>query len=513
MNWYKPNSKRKHALVLASILLFSFNSIAQSKIEVIQADELVFTERLGIEAQRLIGNVIFKHQNALMYCDSAYLYRNTNAVDAFGSVRINQEDTLNLYGDKLNYNGETQLATVTGKEVRLIGTNFDLLTDKLIYDRKRNVADYYTGAIINSKKDSNKLSSKIGHYFANQQQFNFKDSVVLENPNFIMHSDTLHYYTVSGIVNFLGPTTITGDSNFIYCENGWYNTKTDQSKYFNNAYLITDGRKLSGDTLFYDRKLGYGNAINNISVLDTAENIELRGAFGEVFESKDSAVISKRPLLIQLIEGDSLFMRADTFKVFKNKAEEKFMMAYHDVLIFKSDLQGKCDSVSYVFSDSVIEMHREPILWSEENQLTGEFVSIKIVNQKMHSIFLDQNAFVISQVDSLRYNQVKGKTMTGYFKDSELRTIKVRGNGQSTYFGQDEQKRYIGVNVAESSDMNIHLKDSGIHSISFLKDPDASMHPLDELDPVNDLRYKGFKWLNALRPKKISDLDRDELLW
>ena len=199
-------------------------------------------------------------------------------------------------------------------------------------------------------------------------------------------------------------------------------------------------------------------------------------------------------------------MHADTFKIYTNQKNNKFLSAYHGVKIFKSDLQGKCDSIAYSLSDSTIELHDEPILWSDSNQLTAIRIDLKMKNKQIHSIFLDQEAFIISEVDSVKYNQIKGKVMTGYFKNSKLSKIKVRGNGQTTYFGQDEDGKFIGVNVAVSSDLDITLKDNAINTISFINDPEATMYPMDELDPKTELRYKGFKWLIDLRPRRKADI-------
>lgn len=501
MRWHKPLS----VFLFLSFVFCSFSQETQ-KIELIQANELVFQEKTGIKAQRLIGDVIFKHKEALMYCDSAYLYRNENKLEAYGSVRINQGDTMNLYGDELTYDGDKQLAIVKGEEVKLINTNFTLTTTELEYDRSVNRADYYRGAVIESKNDSNVLISKIGHFYANEALFFFKDSVELSNPNFVMHSDTLKYFSNTEFVTFLGPTTITGDSNLVYCETGWYDTKKDQSQYYDNAYILTDGRKLEGDTLYYDRMIGYGEANQNIVITDTANQIMIAGEHGEIYEQIDSAIIYDQPLLTQILDGDSLFMHADTFKLYKDSLDEQLMIAYHDVKIFKSDLQGKSDSIVYALSDSTIQLHREPVLWSDSNQLTAVQINIRTKNNKIHSIFLDQDAFIISEVDSIKYNQIKGKEMTGYFKGSKLNSIQVRGNGETTYYGQDEQNKFIGVNVAESSDIDITLADNKINTISFINAPKATMYPMGEKDPVTELRYKGFQWLIEYRPRKKSDI-------
>lgn len=499
-----------HQQVLLLILFLVLSNLSWAQKERVRifhdADYLIGTEKDGKKAQKLVGNVRFKHQDVLMYCDSAYFYSKTNSIDAFGSVRINQGDTVNIYGDKLFYNGNTKEAIITGRVVTLDGEDFILFTDRLIYNRALNTANYYTGGRIESKKDSNTLVSRKGYFDNNNSLFTFKDSVVLTNPEFVMNSDTLRYFTKREFVNFLGSTTITGDSNLIYCENGWYDTRKDQSQYFENAYMIFDKRKLMGDTLFYDRMLGFGEVTGNVEVIDTAENITIGGDYGQVFENRDSAIITSNCLLTQVFDQDSLFMHADTFKVYQSKDGAQNLFAYYGVRIFKSDLQGACDSIAYSVADSTVKMFGTPVLWSDENQLTSDTISILIKSSKIHSIFMDRNAFIISKEDDKRFNQVKGKTITGYFSDSKLSKVYVQGNGQSIYFGKDDDGKYIGVNVAESTDIDLRIEESGIRLITLINEAVSSMHPMGELDPVSELRYSGFKWLIDQRPSSKQSL-------
>ena len=80
------------------------------RIDIENADEYTYDTAIIANAQRLIGNVRFRHNQALMFCDSAYSYSDSNRFDAFGNVHIIQGDTLHLYGDKMLYNGDTRLA-------------------------------------------------------------------------------------------------------------------------------------------------------------------------------------------------------------------------------------------------------------------------------------------------------------------------------------------------------------------------------------------------------------------
>jgi hypothetical protein len=320
-----------------------------------------------------------------------------------------------------------------------------------------------------------------------------------------MESDTLKYFTNTEEVNFLGPTTITGDSNLIYCEIGWYKTIEDQSKYFDNAYLISKSRKLSGDTLYYDRTLGYGEAKGNIEIHDTLEEMTVTGQYGEMFEHNDSAIVTIEPLMIKDLDGDTIYFHADTFKIFEQDSS-KFMLAYYDVRVYKRDLQAVCDSLAYILSDSTIELIGEPILWSDENEMSADSIDLLLKNKQLHSMYMRPNAFIVSEVDSIRYNQIKGDEIVGYFKDKQLKKIRVFGSGQTIYYGQDDDGKFIGVNWAESSDISISMEEQEIRSITFISEAEASMYPMGDLDPRTELRFKGFQWRIERRPLSKEDL-------
>ena len=233
--------------------------------------------------RRLLDSVIFKHNTTIMYCDSAWHYFKENKFEAFGNIHINKNDSLHLYGNHLNYLGNKGLALISGNIV-IKDNTMTLTTDKVSYNLDNNVASYNNSATIKNKE--NTLKSKRGKYYSNLNKLEFKTDVELINPEYNIVSDTLIFNTLSEIAYFFGPTNITSDDNFIYCENGWYNTKTDLSRFSKNAYLENKDQKLFGDSLIYDRTKGYGLALKNITVLDTINNFIIKGEKAELFEKK-----------------------------------------------------------------------------------------------------------------------------------------------------------------------------------------------------------------------------------
>ncbi|NEN24346.1 LPS export ABC transporter periplasmic protein LptC [Cryomorpha ignava] len=418
-----------------------------NKIELLGANSLKFDKSLGLDAQRLLGNVRFKHKGALMYCDSAYLYNSSNSLDAFGNVRVVQGDTLTLLSDKLYYNGNTQFVKVRD-HVTLNDQDMKLTTNTLDYDRKTGRAVFFDRGIITSTQNENELVSCEGIYDSNNSFFYFRDSVVLENPRYRMETDTLNYGNISEIAYFKGPTFIYSDENIIYCENGWYDTKVDISQFNENAYLNNGQQVLSGDSLWYSRNEGIGKAYENVSIIDTTERVNIFGDYGEYFELLGKTLITGRAELMQYDEVDSLFMHGDTLLAVSDSISGDKIYAYNNVKFYRKDMQGAADSVIFAQSDSLIHMYKNPVLWSENLQITGDTIQIKSVEGAIENLYVFEHAFMVNKIDSVMYNQIKGKRLTGYFRDNDLYKVLIRGNGQSLYYAAEEKKVKVSAKEA-----------------------------------------------------------------
>ncbi|MCB2220205.1 MAG: organic solvent tolerance protein OstA [Bacteroidetes bacterium] len=495
-------------LLLAGLILLPLFMMAQkpTRVKLIKADFARYDKRLGEDIQRLIGNVILKHDSTYLYCDSAYLYEATNSFDGFGSVRIKASDTLNIYSDLLNYKGNSRVAELH-HNVRLIDRRATLYTDHLWYDRKTKIAYYTTGGkIVDS---SNVLTSRKGYYYTDLKEAYFKDSVKLVNPDYVMLTDTMLYHTETEVSFFFGPTTITSDENLIYCENGWYDTRNDKSRFSRNAYMITKEQKLMGDSLYYDRKLDFGKAYNNVMLNDTVQDMLVLGDYGEFRRKAGYAFVTDSAVAVMVDKQDSLFLHADTLYIHFDSTEQiEYMKGYFKTKFYRKDMQGMCDSMIYSFTDSTIFLYKEPVLWSDENQLTADSIRIAMANNKVDTLALLGNSFIISMDDTLSrntFNQIKGKVMTGYFRNNQLSKIMVIGNAETVYYIREEDGGLLGINVAYSSDMEIKLKDSDVITITYIKQPDAHTYPPTEL-PVEKRRLKNFKWLEDRRPMNQQEI-------
>ena len=489
--------------IFTLITLFSFGQEEKKKrIELRNAEVLEYDESLGHKARRLLGDVIFEHEGALMYCDSAYLYED-NSMDAFANVRINKGDSIKLFCDELNYNGNTEFAKAK-RNVRLEDREMTLTSQKLDYNMATEQAWYNTGGTLVDSE--NTLTSKVGYYYSLYQEMFFKDSVKLVNKQYTLYCDTLRYNTDSEVAFFLGPTRIISDENTIHCNFGWYDTELDVSQFSNDATVFSPDQSITGDSLYYNKRLGYGIAIGNVVVADTAQDIVLTGERAKYFEVGDMVLLTDSAVMIQDMGVDSLFLHADTlFSIVDTIIDRRILFAYHRAKFFKPDMRGKCDSLVYSYADSTIRLYRDPILWSDENQLTSDSMWIQNRNGKIDQLFMKENSMIISEEDSGMFNQIKGRYMTGYFKESKLYKVFVEGNGETIYFAGEDGEKPDNVNKAQASNLLIQIGENKVKDITFLTQPDATLNPLN-LIKLEDMKLDGFNWRIEERPEKMQDI-------
>jgi len=482
------------------MIVYSLSAQRKSRVNILNADELKI-DRVH-HLRKLRGNVRLKHEDVYMQCDSALVYENSNEVEAYSNVFLNQGDTLFLYGDYLRYNGDTKKAGVTGN-VRLQDKQSTLITDRLEFDLQQNLGYYLTGGEL--KDEKNKIDSREGYYNSKTKDYFYKGDVYVQTPDYKIHADTMKYNAETNIARFYGPTEITGDSMYIYCERGWYNIKDDVSRFSINAFLKTKEHTVKGDTLFYDKKKKYGTGYGHVEMTDTVQKIILSGNRAVYYEEPERTMITDSALFIQIEEEDSLFLHADTLRSFPDSSgKHRILTAFYRVRIYRKDMQGFCDSLSYSFVDSVIRMNGDPVIWSGKNQLTARYMKLYTRNNKMNRIEMYGDAMIISLDDSIHFDQIKGKNMYGYFKDNKLYKIDVIGNGQSIYYPED-QGEIIGFNKAECSNIVIYVEDNKIRKITMLTKPGGTLDPPTSASS-NAQRLKGFQWLEALRPQSPLDI-------
>lgn len=627
-------------VVILLILITGLHVNAQQLRQV----QLVSSQKLkgfGGEGLLRVIKPVFSHEGSTLSSDSANFNQDQNTFQAFGNVVITQSDGTLVYSDLLNYNGNTRIAILTNN-VRLVDKDAILSTNHLTYNMASRIGTYTGGGkIVNGETE---VVSKNGFYFAATRDAYFRYDVNVNTPQVLIKSDTLRYNSGTKIAYFYGPTNISGkkDKSNLYTENGEYNTLTDQAK-FGKRNLYTEGsRSLKGDSLFYDKKAGYGRAVQNITFLDTAQQILLKGNLGIYREADSSTLVTRNAHIVLVTQDsanvDSIWMAADTLftklilkkdlkpiqkeelksdeelddpgadsvsadqpltsteedegerstttttaittdadatpekeekaekdRPKKNtkkskrqqrrekermaKAEEeksrppaaapkdtslaarstladttqlvakkdsivpaapdtsktRIVMAYHNVKIFKSDLQSVADSAFYSYADSTIRCYVNPMIWTQGSQLSADTIYMQLKNNKLDNMLLHHNGFIVStENDSTKFNQIKGKMLTGFFRDNKLDQIYVDGNAESIYYTV-EDSAYTGMNRSVSSRMRVTFSSNELQDVFFIRKPELTYYPIETVPKEVEI-LEGFIWKPKERPKSKEEI-------
>ena len=613
--------------IILSVLISVLTSAVLAQGTRIKLQSSIVTKGFQKEGFARVIGPVFEHDGSTLAADSADVNFESNVFDAFGHVVITQPSGTVIYSDLLKYNGDTKLAILTNN-VRMIDKDAILTTPVLTYNMATRMGTYTGGGKIVDGR--NVLTSKNGYYFGSTRDAYFRYNVVLNSPDALIKTDTLRYNANSKIAFFYGPTNIYGKDDTLYTENGTYNTANDQARFGKNNLYTQGSKSMKGDSLFYDRKAGYGRAIGNITFIDTAEKAELRGGIGVYRKSDESILVTQNPYVVIITESDSakvdsiwytadtlfskvVFTRdvkpykkdelktdtelsADSIAVVKpsatalvaskdslastlrpardtvkrvepvlvekklapppdvelktvqtrakndpanskpsrkpavaavkgalkdpskiakapmadsiplDTARNRIVIAYHNAKIFKSDLQARADSMFFSYSDSTVRCYFNPIVWAQGSQLTGDTIYLQMKNKKLNNMLLQHNSFIVNSEDpdSTNFNQIKGKVITGFFKDNKLSQMFVDGNAETVYYVKDDTT-YMGLNHSVSSRIKISFQDGKVRNINLIRRIEGQTTPMKDLTDEDKI-LKGFIWKPKDRPKSKEEI-------
>ena len=489
----------KHYILIILLLLTGVIS-AQKKttIHILNADKADYDERLGKDIQRLIGNVVMRQDSTYFYSDSAYYNERTKFFDGFGNVHINVNDSVNIYSKLLKYNGETKFAELF-HDVILQDDSTVLKTQYMTYDRVKHLATYPNKGTIT--RNDKKLVSKKGYYRDDTKVVYFRKDVVGTMPDYKIVSDTLVYDTENEMMYFYGPTNIYNKENTLIGNYGWYNTATDFVYLDRRATLKNKEQSMTADTMFYNKKTEYAKALSNVVIEDTTYKTLMTGEYAEMWRNIGKCMMTNNLKAIYHKETDTLFAKADTMYVYFDTLDNKIqsIKAFYNVRFFRNDIQGKCDSLHYVIADSMIYMRVKPVIWADGSQMSGDLIDIKIKEQAIENLIMNPNAFVIQEDSISGFNQVKGKKITAYFKDNDIKNMFNEGNAETVYWLRDADGSLIGINFSQSSEMDIRIRNRQISNIKYFKNIKETLYPLEQVK--DNMEYlDGFLWQEDERP-------------
>jgi lipopolysaccharide assembly outer membrane protein LptD (OstA) len=478
---------------------------AQQKIKIEHSDNLSVSPRLGSGVQLLKGNVSISTQGAILYCDSAYFRNAENTLQAFGRVRLvkgSGDDKFTVTGKSMFLNGNSSLAQVRDSVV-LVSKDATLNTNFFDYKMRAEEGHFWNGGV--TRTGESVFSSDQGFFFSKKNLVHYFGHVNIDNKDFKVTANDVYHNTKTDVSTFTGNTHIINEDNIVDCQRAYYNNKTKETAFAGNANLFNNGQTILADSIHYNKEKDLGFAFGNISIIDTSQNMVIKGNNAQYSKEPNRMKISNKAYLIQYSETDTLYVHGDTLSSdYDKETDKRVLYVYNHVKIFNKNYQAKADSMFFSTVDSTIRLIGKPVLWADNNQITADKINLYTANNKVERMELQSNPFITFPESGSYYNQIKGKEIIAYLFNNKLNKIDVTSNAESIYYPKDSTT-VIGYNKTESKRLVIHLKNSKVQKIAVYGQPKANMNPLSKLTK-EDFYLRGFAWLPELRPTDWQDI-------
>ncbi len=528
-------------------------------------DSAIIEDRYRVQA---FGNVTIQQgDTAVIFADSLTYYIQTRQAELFGNVvLVNGEQK--LYTNRLQYDLNTKLATyadgalltngqsrlksrrgyfyIEQKEVyfrngvEVTDPEFSLKSDTLKFNIDTKTA-YFLGPTIIATGES-KIYTESGFYNTETNFAEFNRNAQFVRGIQKATADTIRYDGKFEVFTLQQNAWFEEGERRATAELIQHDQRANKTFLKGNAYLRYDAKEISSQEIIYDAKnktfktrgrsrvsdppqileademdtdeaSGLSLAVGNVIWQDTAAQLSItctQAAYDrESGFIKASGGKAGRPMLTTLLDGDTLFMTADTLVSLRIQSSEtdssRLLLAFRDVRILKNNLQAICDSLAYHTQDSIFRLYHMPLIWSDTSQFSADTILLTLRNSKIHTILLQNNSFIINSPDEQFFNQIKGRQITAYFREQELRVMDVSGNAQSVYYARDDDGAYIGVNKTVCSDMVLYFGSNRIERIKFLAEPKSRLEPMQQADH-RKMRLEGFQW-DEIKPCRPLTLD------
>lgn len=519
-------------------------------INIIEGEVLSSTKVDSVtEIQTISRNVVLREGTTIFKCDRAIINKRLNTLEAFGNVRINQGDSVFTSSEYLKYLGNERIAYLK-RNVKLTDRKSVLTTQDLEYNLTTGIGKYVNGGKVVTNKTV--LTSRQGIYYEDTKDIYFVNKVDVVDPKTKIKADSLLYNAQTEIITFIGPTYIKNKDGDIFTTQGTYDLKNSNA-FFGSRTLVKDssGRVYQANTMAFDEKSSQAQLEGNAIIRDSANRFIVTGNQLFMNRKNNSFLATKKPVLVLWENKDTTYITADTLfsgftkKVFEdnttastkvnvdtakridvetdslklrvdrktqalnsNKADTaiRYFLAYHHVRIFNDSLQAVSDSLFYSGADSVFRLFYDPVIWSGQNQLTGDTIFLYTKNKKAERVHVFESGIMINKINSEFYNQVEGKSINAYFKSGVIDYIRVKGSpAESIYYVQDKDSAFTGMNRADASVIDMFFIKEQLDKVKFLNDLHGKLYPIRQI-PQDRKYLKKFTWLDKRRPKNKLEL-------
>ena len=568
-------SSRKPIIVINADKTQGFDkglkSILTGNVKLRQDSTVIYANRVNLESEsntaEAFGQVVIqRHDTTNAFCDELLYDGNLEYATMSGDVVL-QNGEQKLYSDLLEYDMLANVAHYTDKALmtdglRLIsskrgqyfidsnlvvfvdsvvvaGPDYTMKTDSLHFNTLTNTA--YFVAPVRMKSKENSIYCEAGYYDLVANYAVLRQNAQFSSPTQEGTADSILYNGVTEDVTMLGNAWFKEAAKEASADQIDYQKSKDkvilkgnvvyqdEEQSANGAYMEyilstgafkTDGRanmKQGSQKLAADRtnELADGKTIHAQGKVVWHDSVQQVSLFCEdaYINKIDKTVkaFGERLLLVSQLEGDSLFLTADTLYTATIKqpdsSELQVLRAFHNVVGYKKDLQFVADSISFDELDSLFKIFGNPVIWSDTSRFYGDTIYIQLANDVIDELFIKDNAFIVNQNNPSFFNQVKGREITAKFENRELHHTHVKGNAESIYYAVDDGNAYIGVNKIACSEMELEFEEKQIGKIRFYRKPTSAFYPMQDVDHKK-IQLEGFSFDETFRAKSPLDIYR-----
>ena len=518
-------------------------------VAMLQSDTIrLFADSMVYNADSLVaylyGNIILEDGNKKLFTNFLrYNVGNRTAEYTRGATL--QQDSSLVISRRGKYFVPQKLA-VFKDSVRIIGSDFILYTDSIGYETDTQISRFLSPARI--YRDTVNVYAESGWFDLDDKKGDFIQNAQYQSKTTAALADTIHYdgkqdlvilSSVSGLSRYFSSTDTAiarvikydrknevytlrdsvyykGAENEVTGSFVEYNKKNQNFKTLGRATVSDPPMIITADTLDYDKSIKFGLGHGEVIWQDTSANTTIY-ADHVLYRGEENFMLAynnpgSRPHFTTLLDTSLLHMKADTLRSFRTIIPRdsvtidtiNYFTGYHQVRVYKENLQMVCDSIVYNLKDSVFTLYADPVAWSDTSQIKGDTLFFYVKNKVMDKMSIHENGSVLTSEDLIFFDQVKGSLIEAGFEKGKMKNMRVDGDAEVVYYLKDDEKSYIGVNQSRSSYISFRLDENKITDILFYIDVKSKVFPMNTNH--DQLKIRGFQWIPERRPKSINDL-------
>ena len=389
----------------------------------LNGDQQLFTNRLRYNMNTKVATYFegatLSNDSTQLTSKRGYYYVETKEAFFKDSVVV-VDPQFNLRSDTLKFNTETKVVTFLGPTLITSDTSKVYCEDGF-YDTENSVAEFTQNAQF--KKGGQEATADTIRYDGTKKEYRLQGNAQFQEGSRKATADIIRYDEEKDITFLTGQANFRDSTQNIVADEIIYDAKKETYSTRGRSVISDPPQILKADQVDFRESEGLGLALGNVIWQDTSANLTIvcdRADYNQETDYlKASGGRSNRPMLITLVEDDSLFLTSDTLLSLRQDTistdSSRLLLAYNDVRIFKSDLQAVCDSLVYNTSDSLFHFYQDPIVWSDTSQFIADTVTMLLKENKLDRIFLLNNSLIINSPDERFFNQIKGKNITAIF--------------------------------------------------------------------------------------------------